>query len=121
DVVTYPGIAGDLRHVVPLGPESFEALRLAGRDVLHPYLLAHGTPNSDFFPKLDLGAERLRFMRENAEGYTALSTGRFDVVASLSGRREPFGTFGVSATPEVPRAEALALGARLRAARTLPP
>ena len=120
-VTTYPGIAEDLRHVVPLGPESLEALRLGGRDALHPLLLNRGAPNSDYFPVLDLGAEKMRFMREGADGYTGLSSGRFDVVAALSGRRAGFGTVGMSPTPEVPRSEALALGARLRAARTLPP
>jgi hypothetical protein len=120
-VTTYPGIAGDLRHVVYMGPESMEALRLGGRDALHPLLLNRGAPNSDYFPVLDLGAEQMRFMRESADGYTGLSDGRFDVVAALSGRRAAFGTIGVSPTPEVPRSEALALGARLRAMRTLSP
>jgi len=120
NVTAYPGIAGDLRRVVPMRAESFEALRLGGRQVLHPLLLNRGAANSDFFPVLDLGAERMRFMRENAEGYTGLSEGRFDVVAALSGRRAGFGTAGVSPTPEVSRSEALALGARIRASRTLP-
>ena len=121
DVTGFPGIAADLRRVVPLLPESFESLRLGGRGVLHPMLLNRGAANSDFFPVLDLGAERMRFMRESAEGYTGLSSGRFDVVAALSGRRAGFGRSGMAATPEVPRSEALALGARLRAMRSLPP
>lgn len=120
-VAGYSGIARDLRHVVRMAPESFEALRLGGRAVLHPMLLNRGAANSDYFPVLDLGAERMRFMRESAEGYTGLSAGRFDVVAALSGRRADFGTSGISPTPEVPRSEALALGARLRAMRSLPP
>jgi len=120
DVTHYPGIAEDLRRVVPLLPESFEALRLGGKDVLHPMLLNRGVANSDYFPVLDLGAERMRFMRESADGYTGLSSGRFDVVAALSGRRAGFGTSGLSPTPEIPRSEALALGTRLRAMRSLP-
>src|SRR6185503_16841429 len=36
NVITYPGIAHDVRDVVPFGEESFEALRLGGREVLHP-------------------------------------------------------------------------------------
>ena len=121
DVVNYPGIAADLRRVVPMGAESFEALRLGGRDVLHPLVLSHGPPNSDYFPALDLGAERMRFMRESAEGYESLSSGRFDVVAALTGRRAGFGTLTVPATPEIDRPLALALGARLRALRTMSP
>ncbi|HEU4994800.1 MAG TPA: fused MFS/spermidine synthase [Gemmatimonadaceae bacterium] len=120
-VTQFPGVAQDLQHVVPIRAESFEALRLSGRDVIHPMLLGHGAPNSDFFPVLDLGAERTRFMRRSAEGYTELPKGRFDVVAALSGRMADFGHVGVSATPEVERPTALALGTRLRAMRTLAP
>lgn len=120
EVTAYPGIAADMRRVVPMSAESFEALRLAGRDVLHPIVLSHGAPNSDFFPTLDLGAEKMRFMRESAEGYMSLQSGRFDVVAALSGRRAGFGTLTIAATPEVDRPVALALGAQIRAQRTLP-
>jgi spermidine synthase len=119
-IANYPGIAHDLRRVVPLANESFEALRLGGRDVLHPMLLARGAPNSDYFPVLDLGADRMRFMRSSASGYESLSSGRFDVVGALSGRRADFGTLAVTPTPEVPRPGALSLGARIRALRTLP-
>jgi hypothetical protein len=119
-VTTLPGIAQDLKRVVPMSSESFEALRLGGREVIHPLVLSHGSPNSDFFPVLDLGADRMRFMRESAEGYTGLTNGRFDVVAALSGRRAGFGSIGVPAVPEVGRPSALALGTRLRAMRTLP-
>lgn len=120
-ITGYPGIASDLRRVVHIGAQSFEALRLGGRDVLHPLILAKGVANSDYYPVLDLGAERMRFMRESAAGYEGLSVGRFDVVAALSGRRAGFGTMALTPTPEVPRAAALALGARLRAMRILPP
>jgi spermidine synthase len=119
-IANYPGIAHDLRRVVPLANESFEALRLGGRDVLHPLLLARGEPNSDFFPVLDLGADRMRFMRESASGYESLSSGRFDVVGALSGRRAAFGTLAITPTPEIARPAALSLGARVRAMHTLP-
>jgi spermidine synthase len=121
NVTEYPGIAEDLARAVPLTPELFGALRLGGRNELRPLLLVRGSPNSDFFPVLDLGAERMRFMRESADGYIGLSEGRFDVMAALAGRRAGFGTAGTPATPEIPRPVALALGARIRAARTLPP
>jgi len=119
-VIQFPGIAADFRRVLPMGPESFEALRLGGKKVLHPVMLAHGAPNSDFFPVLDLGAERMRFMHEGADGYTGLTSGRFDIVAALTGRRAEFGTIGITATPEIDRPVALALGSRLRAMRILP-
>jgi len=120
NVTRFPGIAHDLRHVVAVGPESFEALRLGGRAALHPMVLSHGIANSDYFPVLDLGAERMRFMHESADGYTGLSEGRFDVVAALTGRRAGFGRHAVTATPEIARPSALSLGTRIRAVRTLP-
>jgi hypothetical protein len=119
-VIQYPGIAEDFARVVPYGAEAFEALRLGNRAVLQPMLFAQAVPNSDFYPTLDLNAERMRFMHETADGYTSLTEGRFDVVAALTNRRAGFGTFGLTPTPEIPRPLALALGARLRAMRTRP-
>ena len=121
NVTGYPGIADDLRRAVPMTPELFAALRLGGRDELRPLLLARGAPNSDYFPVLDLGAERMRFLRESASGYMSLNEGRFDVLAALGDRRAGFATQGVPATPEIARPVALALGARIRAMKTLPP
>ena len=117
-VVDYPDIKDDIRRVVPLKPNWFEALRLGGRDVLHPMLKLHAQPNSDFYPVLDLNAERMRFMHENASGYTGLKAGRFDLVAALSGRRLGFGLGSASPTPEIERSQAHALSARLHAVRT---
>ena len=121
DVTEFPGVAKDLKRAVPLTAEQFEALRLGDRATLSPMIQIHGAANSDYIPVLDLGAERTRFLRENADGYTGLSDGRFDVVAALSGRKADFGRSGVSPTPEVPRSQALAVGATLRALRTLAP
>ena len=120
NVIEYPLIASDLKTVVPFAEESFEALRLGGREVLHPLVLSHGAANSDFFPVLDLGAERMRFMHEEAEGYTGLTDGRFDIVAAFTGRRAGFGRLGATPTPEIGRPVALALGAQIRAIRSLP-
>ena len=120
NVTSYPGIADDLRRAVPLTPEVFAALRLGGRDELRPYLLSRGAPNSDYFPVLDLGAEKMRFLRESASGFMSLNEGRFDVVAALSGRRAGFGTIGATPTPEISRPVALALGTRIRAVRAAP-
>jgi spermidine synthase len=117
-IVDYPDVAEDMRRVVPLAPTWFEAMRLAGKDVLHPMLKVHAEPNSDYFPVLDLNAERMRFMHENASGYTGLKAGRFDLVAALSGRRLGFGVGTASPTPEIERSQAHALSARLHAVRT---
>ena len=47
--------------------------------------------NSDFYPTLDLLAERTRYMKVNAKGFYEMSSGRFDVAAALTERRIPPG------------------------------
>ncbi|OYV65742.1 MAG: hypothetical protein B7Z72_12065, partial [Gemmatimonadetes bacterium 21-71-4] len=51
-VLRYPGVAHDLRRAVPMSPEALNAMRLAGRNILHPYLIAHAQVNSDYYPVL---------------------------------------------------------------------
>lgn len=114
-VVDFPGIAADLRRAVPLTPEALEAMRLAGRQLLHPFLSAHVDPNSDYYPLLDLGAERTRYLKQNADGVSGLGEGRFDIAAALSGRRRGFGAESLSVAPEIPRVDELARGVRMRA------
>ncbi len=117
-VLAYPGVAHDLRRAVPMTPEALNAMRLGGRALLHPYLVTHAQVNSDYHPVLDLGAERTRFLRQEAAGLEGLGTGRFNVEAALAGRREDFATEPLAVAPEIPRVAALALQARLR--RVLP-
>src|ERR1051326_4050011 len=90
-VVDFPGLAQDLHRAVPLTPEALEATRLAGRQLLHPYLATQVAPNSDYYPLLDLGAERTRYLKNNAEGVSGLGESRFDITAALSGRKRGFG------------------------------
>lgn len=113
-VIDFPGLAEDLRRAVPLTPGALEALRLGGKQLLHPYLVTQVSPNSDYYPALDLGAERTRYLKENAEGLIGFGEGRFDIAAALAGRRRPFGTARLSATPEITRVDELARGARMR-------
>ncbi|HEU4990319.1 MAG TPA: hypothetical protein VFT41_11090, partial [Gemmatimonadaceae bacterium] len=120
-VIHYPGVAHDLRRAVPLSPEALNAMRLGGRRLLHPYLVTRAQVNSDYYPVLDLGAERTRFMQSNAVGLEGLGRGRFNVVAALSGRVEGFATMPLAVAPEIPRVDALALQARLRRVLAMTP
>ncbi|HEY2375884.1 MAG TPA: fused MFS/spermidine synthase [Gemmatimonadaceae bacterium] len=113
-VVDFPGLSDDLRRAIPLTPEALEATRLAGRQLLHPYLSTQVTPNSDYFPALDLGAERTRYLKDNADGVSGLGESRFDIAAALSGRKRAFGTTTLSVLPEITHVDELAHGARLR-------
>ena len=113
-VVEFPGLTEDLRRSVPLTPEALEATRLGGRQLLHPYLATQVSPNSDYYPALDLGAERTRYLKENAEGLSGFGEGRFDIAAAFAGHKRPFGMTRLSVTPEIAHVDELARGVRLR-------
>jgi hypothetical protein len=106
-------IQKDLCRFAPLTPEVLNGLHIAGRDELGPLLQSYGA-NSDFYPVLDLGAERRRFRRDFAAGLPSLSAEWFNVLASLKGGRTPPGGQPMPALPENPRVRARSLGALLR-------
>jgi hypothetical protein len=114
-VLQYPDIAADLCHQLPLTPEAMEATRLGGRATLGPLVARFPQPNSDFFPHLDLGAERTRFLARQASGLFGLSAERFDLTAPFTGRRITPATFDLAPAPDIPRMADLARGAALRA------
>ena len=119
-ILDLPGIEADLRHVVPVTPDHMEALRLFSRSTLDPLLSSWGSANSDFYPVLDLGTERTRFQRVQAQGFTGLQNRRFDPVAALEARR--IGDVGEPLAPIIglPRLTGLAHAARLRLAAAGP-
>ncbi|MBA3344633.1 MAG: spermidine synthase [Gemmatimonadales bacterium] len=104
----------DLCRFVPLTPGVLNSLHIAGRAELAPLLDSYAQPNSDYYPVLDLGAERRRFRHDFAAGFPALSADWFNLLASLSGRRAAPGSEAMPALPENPRVRARALGALLR-------
>lgn len=113
-VFALPALRRDLRADIPFSPRMLDELHLADRGALEPVVRRFGGANSDFYPVLDLGAERARFLRTAAMGFIGLAQGGFDVAAALTGRRIPFDT-ATAAAADVPRARLLALGAALRA------
>jgi predicted membrane-bound spermidine synthase len=114
-VVALPEVAKDLARTLPLDPATLDAMRVLDRATLAPVLDGWPTPNSDYFPLLDLGAERTRFLKESASGFRALHAGRFDPVAALRGWRVGFADAAI-APVEMPRADARARGAAMRQA-----
>jgi spermidine synthase len=106
-------VADALRRVYPLTRPILEALHMVDGATLAP-LVHGGGGNSDFFPTLDLGAERTRYMNEGANGFVGLTSDRFGIAPMLEGRR--VGVTGERYTPitYVPRLEAMELAARLR-------
>jgi spermidine synthase len=108
------GLRSDLCRFTPLTPPVLDALSIVSRAELAPLVETMGQPNSDYYPVLDLGAERRRFRRDHASGFPALSDEWFNLLASLSGRRAAPGGEPLPALPENPRVRARALGALVR-------
>ena len=113
-VFQYPDLRKDLCHFHPVTPDVLNALHLVGRAEMEPLLGSMRQPNSDYYPVLDLGAERRRFRLDHASGFQGLSADWFNLLASRSGRRMTAGVDPLAALPENPRVRARALGALLR-------
>jgi hypothetical protein len=112
-VLSLADVSADLKQFVALTGDGFEALRVTDRATLAALLDTWRGTNSDFFPMLDVGAERARYVGMGA-GVGTLIADRFDMLAALSGRRVAFGTDTVPWTLMQARVHSRALGARLR-------
>ncbi len=108
-----PGVAQDLRRVWPITPHTMETLRLADSRALEPLVRASGMVNSDFYPTLDLNAERTRFMKSQAEGFEGLASGRVNFAAMVDGHRNGLGD-PYAVVSGVPRLDAMAVAAAAR-------
>jgi spermidine synthase len=112
--LTSPGAGSDLERVLPIAAEQLDAARLIDRAALAPLLDRWRAANSDYYPALDLGAERTRYMQTAASGFIGLASDRYDFLAAAQRRRRPFGTVTRAPVPQVARLRNLALGAWLR-------
>jgi hypothetical protein len=118
-VFAYPMIEKDLGAVVHFAPAALEGMHVASREALAPmFSLALTSPNSDYVPVLDLGAEKARFMHEGADGISGLNSERFDFMSAYFGQRVPFDTGTMTSVPSIPRTRLLAAGAVLHRRRT---
>jgi Spermine/spermidine synthase domain len=116
-VLSLPGIEQDLCRFVPLTPAAVEATRLGGRRLFQPLLDSLVQPNSDFYPILDLGAEKGRFLRGSAKGLQALGGDRFSLAGLLEERPTPLPTDPRLPVSTIPRLHANSVGAQVRAFR----
>jgi spermidine synthase len=111
--IEHPGIREDLRRVLPVSRDYLNSMWLGSSRSLAPVLEEGTVANSDFFPILDLGTEKSRYLHTSASGFMALGDHRFSLLAPVEGRRIGF-VEELVAPLEVQRAEKLAFGARLR-------
>jgi spermidine synthase len=117
-VVELDDIAFDLRRFRPLTAQALEATRLITSAELAPLLDGLEGSNSDFRPRLDLGAERARFMGHEAASFSILPSERFDLAAALGDRRVPLARDWRPAMTHA-RFDAQALAFALRTGSTL--
>jgi hypothetical protein len=112
-VLEHAGTAEDLRRVLPLTPAFMNALHIVDGTTLAP-LARGGGGNSDFYPSLDLGAERTRYVNAGAEGIAGLAGERFALGALLGARRTGVDGEPYAVITDVPRLAAREQAARLR-------
>jgi hypothetical protein len=122
-VANMPRLVDDLCNILPITREALEGTRVSHRAALAPLLDDWGQPNSDFYPAVDLFAERVRYLGRTASGFAQLAVERFDLTAPFFDRQAPLGSEMVVAMPEIEPVGARALSATLRALRdgTEPP
>ena len=85
-----PDIARDLSRFRRITPQMLEATRLLTSREMGPLMAIKPEPNSDFYPRLDLGAEQARFLRREAYAFSSLPVERWDLAAALGERRVGF-------------------------------
>jgi hypothetical protein len=118
-VARLPEIARDLGRFIPMSDDALASTLLITSAELAPLMADADQPNSDFHPRLDLGAERARFLRHSAAGFLGLSTDRFDAAAALGGRVIPL-TTDTRASLSHDRVLKQVIAARLRRGEVLP-
>lgn len=80
-------IALDLARFRPLPDAALDATWLVGHRQLGPVLAATAASNSDFYPQLDLRAERARFLGVEAGAFASMQADRFVLADAMAGRR----------------------------------
>jgi hypothetical protein len=108
-----PGLANDLKRVWPITARTMETLRVADNRTLDPLVRMAGIANSDFYPTLDLNAERARFMKSAALGFAGLASGRVNFAAMVDRRPNGLGD-SYAVVGGIPRLQAMSVAAALR-------
>jgi predicted membrane-bound spermidine synthase len=111
-VMNYPGVAYDLRYTWPVTPATLDRMRIATRESMIPLLRRLKNRNSDFYPTVDLNAERTRFMQASASGLLGLTTG-INMPAMIRGSREGVGD-PYAIIPGIERLRSMSVGSAMR-------
>jgi spermidine synthase len=114
EVFDAPGVQQDLCHTYRFSAAMLNAARLLDRAPLAPLLDGWSQPNSDYYPVLDLGAERTRYLRTSARGLALFTAARFDFAAAAERSPLPPAADTLAPVPAIPRMQAQAIAAGLR-------
>jgi hypothetical protein len=112
-VFQFPEIVADYCGSDLITPGALESTRLTHRAALAPLLDYWEQPNSDFYPVLDLLAERARFLDRAAAGFLYMPIQPFEFTAPFFGRRAAPAMRGPPPVPALPRMRALAVASAL--------
>jgi hypothetical protein len=85
-VFRHADIALDLARFRPLPDAALDATWLVGHRQLGPALARDSASNSDFYPQLDLRAERARFLGVEALAFTSMQSDRFVLADAMAER-----------------------------------
>lgn len=111
-VVRLPPMQQDLCRFQPLTDAGLSRMLQVDRAGLAPLFVQASRANSDFYPVLDLGAERSRFMQHAAVGLALLSAGVVDFLGNPALRSTEFDTTATSLNAPAVRAMILAAQTR---------
>jgi predicted membrane-bound spermidine synthase len=112
EVMQYPGVAEDLGITWPVTATTLERMRIADRKALTPLLRRLNSANSDFYPTVDLYAERTRFMQTSASGLFDLMSG-LNLPGMVRGQREGLGD-PYAIIPAIPRLRQMSVNSGMR-------
>lgn len=79
-------VALDLARFRPLSDAALRATWLVGHRQLGPALARDSASNSDFYPQLDLRAERARFLGVEADAFASMHSDRFALADAMAER-----------------------------------
>lgn len=85
-VLGYEDVALDLARFRPVPDAALRATWLVGHRELGPALARDSASNSDFYPQLDLRAERARFLGIEANAFASMQADRFVLADAMAGR-----------------------------------
>jgi len=113
-VFQLPEVRKDFCHFHPVVARDMDAMLLTSKPALAPLLDRTTQINSDFFPVLDLGAERSRFLGRSAGSINGLFAGLYDFAGPAGSRPLIPDDRTVSMFGTVPRIGTIMTATRLR-------